>query len=310
MAFRVKKDYIQPMKLRLSKICIAISLLRNLNSVLVCSLILFLIGCKDNEEILPLKPEIITSGSLVGYAVNQEDRIIASQADWTKFIDDYNFFFDRFGDGEIVERNLDFSKNQILVVFDALKGTTGYSMEFDSLIHTEDNVTASFIHHNPPNDISITESLTQSYYILKIPKFTKPLFFKHTTVSPWMYGELIFKGGLSGNENIPQQALVVSNNEDWILLLNQMNSFYQNPNFPNNYPNASVNFDQNLVIAVFDKVNGYCCGTIDITDILEEETTIRITVRFLLNGALAKITQPIHVVQIPHTTKVIQFEYK
>jgi len=278
--------------------------------LVVAMLFLFPIGCKDKEDIQPIEPKKITSGSFVGNVFNQEDRIITNQADWTKFIDDYNFFLDRFGDGEIVERNLDFSKNQVLVVFDALKGTTGYSIEFDSLIHTEDKVTASFIHHNPPNDISITESVTQSYYILKIPKFTKPLFFKHTTVSPWMYGELIFKGDLSGNENIPQQALVVSNNQDWTLLLNQMNSFYQNPNFPNNYPNANINFDQNLVIAVFDKVNGYCCGTIDITDILEDETAIRITVQYLLNGALAKVAQPIHVVKIPHTTKTIQFEYK
>jgi len=87
----------------------------------------------------------------------------------------------------------------------------------------------------------------------------------------------------------------VSNNQDWTLLLNQMNSFYQNPNFPNNYPNANINFDQNLVIAAFDKINGYCCGTIDITDIFEEETAIRISVLYLLNGALAKVAQPIHV---------------
>ena len=68
-----------------------------------------------------------------------------------------------------------------------------------------------------------TNTVTQAYAIVKVPKSNLPVVFHHTCTAPWVYATLIGKGNLSGEENIPKQNLIVTTREDWIDLLNQMN---------------------------------------------------------------------------------------
>lgn len=263
----------------------------------------FSIACKDNEEILPLKPEIIASGSLVGYAVNQEDRIIASQADWTKFLEDYNYLLERFGNGDIEENIINFNDFKIVIVFDGLKRSVGYDINLIDVEEDASNIMVSVIHNTP--DQSNEQIVTQPYIIVKIPTSDKSIIVNHTAAPPWVYGTLVAKGSLSGYEEIEKQNIVIQTQEDWMILLNQMNSYYKDPNFLSYF--GEISFDTHMVIVVFDEVKNYCCGTIDITDILETETEIKITVQNLWFGANAAIAQPFHISKIPKTQKPIVF---
>ncbi len=118
---------------------------------------------------------------------------------------------------------------------------------------------------------------------------------------------LLLKGELygAGQENILEQRTVIDNQTDFDNLQTQM-SMVNNTLFP---PTIAVNFATEKVIAVFSPVQNSGGHAINISNIVETNTEITVTVTSTSPQGFATtvITQPYHVVKIPQTNKPIVF---
>ena len=118
---------------------------------------------------------------------------------------------------------------------------------------------------------------------------------------------LIGKGNLYGNgdENIPRQNVVIYNQADWNLLMQKMDT--RNP-VSNSFSETNIDFNAFQIIAVFDEIKGNGGHTIDITQIIENEATITVTLQNLnTGGGTSVMTQPFHIVKIPKSKKPVVF---
>lgn len=156
---------------------------------LTISLIANLGGCKTADT-PTIKPERITSGSLVGNGVSQQDMMISSQSEWTNFLHDFNDRFQSNGNDKITQQTIDFSENQILVIFDAWKNSRDHTIVFDKLIDNEEKFIVHF-NHVPPQIESDETILTQPYFILKVPRLSKPLAIEHFATPPNIFADQV-----------------------------------------------------------------------------------------------------------------------
>lgn len=119
---------------------------------------------------------------------------------------------------------------------------------------------------------------------------------------------IIGQGQLQGNgaENIEKSNLVIDNTTSWNELIDKMNTAN---NVSDDFAETDIDFSQYIIIAVFDKIYGNGGHSIDIIEIMENETTIAVKVDNLMTGDDTQIiTQPFHIVKIPKTEKQIIFE--
>ena len=118
----------------------------------------------------------------------------------------------------------------------------------------------------------------------------------------------IYKGELHGSitEKIDKSNLVIKNQSEWSDLMNQMNR--ANP-VTDNFTEINIDFDNYMIIAVFDDVKQNGGHSIDIVDITCNRNKIVISVRNLKKGDDTNvITQPFHIIKIPRTEKQITFD--
>lgn len=114
---------------------------------------------------------------------------------------------------------------------------------------------------------------------------------------------LISQMELMGNEGIPAQNIVINQAIDWELLKVSM---HDRVNF---FTETDIDFDEFVILAVFDQVYPNGGHSIDITSVVEHQNNIIVTVDQLLpGGAQAVIQQPYHIVKIPMTSKPVLFE--
>lgn len=112
----------------------------------------------------------------------------------------------------------------------------------------------------------------------------------------------IGQGGFTGNEGISQSNLVIDNENDWNNLLDQLNS---NSNVTDFFTTTVIDFDDNVVLAVFLEIKPNL-WVVEITEIIENQESINVT--FIDNPQIGDaLTQPFHIVQIPKTEKAIIF---
>jgi len=109
-----------------------------------------------------------------------------------------------------------------------------------------------------------------------------------------------------GTEGITKSNLIIKDSSSWNNIMAKMN--LQN-NQTDKFTETSVDFNQYIIVAIFDKVYGNGGHTIDVTSITENESNIIIKVENLSKGALINVvTQPYHIVKILKTDKNIVFE--
>ena len=110
----------------------------------------------------------------------------------------------------------------------------------------------------------------------------------------------------NGEENILQQNLTISDTETWNDLLDKMNTVN---NESDEFTETDIDFEEFVIIAVFDKIYGHGGYSIDIMRIFENTNTITVKVDHISKGdATLIMTQPFHIVKIPRTDKLIVFE--
>lgn len=277
--------------------------------VSVLALTLFLsTGCGDSRPDAPdWRPIIIGEGDLKNIIGYEDSWIInkANQLDWSTL-----WKHTRNSQNVSVSDTLvDFDKDQILIVVEGMKGSPGYAISVAEVEEQESAIVVSIEHKSPK--MPLPKEVTQPYCIAKLPQSSKPIVLVHEAFPPMIYGALIGRGILNGNGDIPRQDLLIQNQNDWIKLLTSMN-IGSDVNLKEYFP--KVNFEEFMVIGTFEK---YDCQYpscpnryVDITDIIETETSIRVVVQNLYVVLTEGYPQPYHLVQIPKTSKPIMFEHK
>lgn len=116
--------------------------------------------------------------------------------------------------------------------------------------------------------------------------------------------QLIGKGELIGN-SLPQQNLVITNSAQWTTLLNTLDA---NNNVSGGFTETNINFNQYMVIAVFDQTYLNGGHSIDIVAANETAANLEVDIEKLLQGnATSIVTQPYHIVKIPKIAKPVIF---
>lgn len=116
--------------------------------------------------------------------------------------------------------------------------------------------------------------------------------------------QLIGKGELIGN-SLPQQNLVITNSAQWTTLLNTLDA---NNNVSGGFTETNIDFNQYMVIAVFDQTYLNGGHSIDIIAVDETASNLEVNVEKLLQGNVTSIvTQPYHIVKIPKIAKPVTF---
>lgn len=115
---------------------------------------------------------------------------------------------------------------------------------------------------------------------------------------------LIGKSSIS-NPSPPLQNVVITNQTQWNALLTSMNAVN---NVSNNFTDTNINFTNFDVIAVFRNPISNSTSTIDIINIVENQTSRVAAVKNLTNGDSQDVAQPFHIVKIPKSTKPVIFQ--
>lgn len=116
----------------------------------------------------------------------------------------------------------------------------------------------------------------------------------------------ISQGDLKGNgkESIEKSKLIISDTDAFKVLVSKINNVNDEIS-----PIPAVNFDQSIVLAVFDDIKSHGGHSIDITKVTEHQDRFVVEVERLNTGGMLTImTQPYHLVKIPKTSKPIIFK--
>lgn len=145
-------------------------------------LVLFLVlaSCSsENEANTPpqtVTPTLIASGSLYGSGsenIAQQNIVVTNQADWNALINQMDSLNNT--SSSFTELNIDFDNYQLLLAFDQVRPTGGFSIAINSIFETSNTIEAT-VNVTGPGPIA-TMVITQPFYIVKIPKSTKPVVF-------------------------------------------------------------------------------------------------------------------------------------
>jgi hypothetical protein len=146
-------------------------------------------SCKTTKEVIEEQPENalagitevaftnIASGYLTGYGaegIEEGGRLINSQEEWERLTGMMNSV-----NQAIPEKSIDFEKNSVLVYFDEIRGSGGYSVEIVSVMIKGKMVEAQ-IKKAAPTGAAI-EIMTQPFHSVSVPKMEGPVEFKVIT---------------------------------------------------------------------------------------------------------------------------------
>ncbi len=244
----------------------------------------------------------IAKGSLPGAGtgveyISRQNIVITNQADWSALINVMNTLTN-ISDG-FTETNIDFNQYQLIAAFDELKPYTGSTIDITEVTETENSINVKVENIHP---IGFLAAVSQPFHIVKIPKSDKPVVFSITGAIV-----TIGKGDLccNGAQNISKQNIVITNQVDWTTLISAMNTVN---NKSDEFTEIDIDFDQFQIIAAFEEIKYSGGHSIDITAVVETESSIEVQVENLKTGDITSIvTQPFHIVRIPKSDKPVVF---
>ena len=150
-----------------------------MKSLLFLLVLTIFIGCnKNDDEFLSftISPILIGNGDLGGNGkenITKQKLIISSNETWVELMNKMNSV--NYETANFTETEIDFSNFIILAVFDEIKMSGGYTIEFTSVVENQNNLTVT-IHLLSPKGVA-PGVITQPYHIVKIPKTEKIIFF-------------------------------------------------------------------------------------------------------------------------------------
>jgi len=136
------------------------------------------VGCDKNND-TPETTNItlveIGKNALYGNGqegVSQSNLVITNNSDWQNLMDQMNSInnvTDNFN-----ETNVDFSKFEIIAVFDIIHNNGGWSIDIMDVVENQNDIIVTYSNISTGN---ITNIMTQPFHIVKIPKNNKPVTF-------------------------------------------------------------------------------------------------------------------------------------
>ncbi len=133
-------------------------------------LLLLGFGCKKDEKPSSIMPIQISEGSLSGTGIegiNKQEIVITQDEEWEQLIQ----AMDKVNDvtRNFVKTDVDFSKYQIIAVFEEIKPHDGYEIEISHIREYESKIVVSVIYKKLK--IVVHPVLTQPYHIVETPAF-------------------------------------------------------------------------------------------------------------------------------------------
>ena len=113
---------------------------------------------------------------------------------------------------------------------------------------------------------------------------------------------LIGKGINSGTA--VQSNSVITNQSDWLLLMNQLT-----PENTNNFTETNIDFNNFQLIAIIDGTRPDSGFSINISSVIENATNITATINSVNNGSgFTVLSQPFEIIKITKSTKPVVFQ--
>jgi len=140
---------------------------------------MFVVSCNSDDDNLFLTAvefSSIAEGNLLGNGsegFNKQNMVISSSIAWNNLIspmNSVNNVSDNF-----TETNIDFSQYKVIAIFDAIRGTSGHSL--DLRIMSNSNIIIVKISNVRPEEVNIP-SISQPFHIVKILKSDLPITFE------------------------------------------------------------------------------------------------------------------------------------
>jgi len=127
---------------------------------------------------------LIAKGNLTGSeGIPKQNLVITTQTDWENLItamNSVNNVSDSFA-----EINIDFSKYQVIAVFDEVKSNGGWSVDITDITENTDSVVVLIENLKRGDSTSV---VTQPFYIVKIPVSEKPIVFLYYPTAYYVIG--------------------------------------------------------------------------------------------------------------------------
>lgn len=106
--------------------------------------------------------------------------------------------------------------------------------------------------------------------------------------------------------DIEEENYLITTQSQWVTLTEIMES---NNTSNNDFLEVEINFQTDQIIAIFDRTRSGIGWTVDVTEAIEEEFQISVTIENLNKGNLAQVSRrPYHIVKIPKSDKPVIFE--
>lgn len=149
-----------------------------INKLLGIAILLFALNCKSAENQAKMIKEnviLLGKGNLYGSGsegIDQQNLVITNSEEWRDVLGKINSVNNV--SNSFSETKIDFSKYNVIAVFDDVKTSGGHSIELDIAPNSE-NIIVNVI-RKAPKGIA-TSVMTQPYYITKITKSDLPIKF-------------------------------------------------------------------------------------------------------------------------------------
>jgi hypothetical protein len=144
-----------------------------MKTFIVSLVLLSIVSCTSNDddfEPQTITPILIGEGTNSGTAV-KSNLVITNQADWTQLMN----LLTPSNTNNFTQKNIDFTKFDLLVSIDGVRPSTGYSISISKVVENRSNVTATITSTFGGSGYTI---FSQPFYIVKIPKSNKPIVFQ------------------------------------------------------------------------------------------------------------------------------------
>ena len=135
-------------------------------------MIITLNGCSSDtsDPFVPVAITPVLIGKGFTYdTVTPGNLVINNQSDWATFLTTMSSVSSTF-----VNTNVDFNIYEVIAIVDSQRGSTGYSVNIDSIIENESNITVEYSLLVQDGFID----MVQPYHIVRIPKINKPVIFQ------------------------------------------------------------------------------------------------------------------------------------
>ncbi len=143
-------------------------------------LILVFASCSSNNDdkttSQTIVPTLIASGTLYGSGsenIVQHNTVITNQASWIALINQMDLVNNT--SSGFTELNIDFNNYELLVAFDQVRATGGFSIAINTITENATTIEAT-VNVTSPGEMA-TMVITQPFHIVKIPRSNKPVVF-------------------------------------------------------------------------------------------------------------------------------------